>query len=83
MIATSIPTLGGLDRYSREAEEYARQYGLSKFHNSDADAFRHAYASAEMTRQYNEIFARGAGSGYEFFSTFTHGPKFSETNMDL
>ena len=83
MSSTTIATFGDLERYGREAQAYAQEYGFSGPHNGDADAFRHAYASAEMTRQYNETFARGAGSSWEVFGAITHGPSSSETNMDL
>jgi hypothetical protein len=83
MSSIAVPTFGDLDRYGREADAYARQYGLTGERNGDADAFRHAYASAEMTRQYNEFFAAAAGTSWEVFGTFVHGPSIDETNMDL
>lgn len=74
MSSISIPTFGDLKRYGNEADAYARQFGLIGDRNGDADAFRHAYASAEMTRQYNEFFANAAGSSWENFDAFIESP---------
>ena len=83
MTSIMIPTMGDFDRLRKEAGQYADSYGLKFDHNGDADAFRHAYASAEMTRLYGEVFAKGSGDLWEVWGTVIHGPKPSETNMDL
>ncbi|MDR0564488.1 MAG: hypothetical protein LBG78_06080 [Azoarcus sp.] len=51
------------DRYAAEADAYAQQFGLGPRSqvSGDWDAFRHAYASAEMTREYGETLAKWAG----------------------
>ncbi len=77
------PTYGDLARYGREADAYARQFGLTGRHNGDWDAFRHAYASAEMTRQYGSEWARAAGDFYEKYGDFFNGQGSAERNMDL
>lgn len=51
------------NRYMQEANAYAEQLGLepNTMHNDAWDAFRHAYTSAEMTREYGEALAHFAG----------------------
>ena len=78
-----IPSYSDLARYQAEANQAARQLGLDPAgaHNGDWDAFRHAYASAEMTREYGEGWARWLGDANELKRPggFFDG----EANMDL
>jgi hypothetical protein len=80
MTTISFPTI---TRLTEEADAYAAQYGFRFRQNGDADAFRHAYASAEMTRIFGEAAAAAAGTAYEFSRVPIDGPKFAESNMDL
>ncbi|SMB26121.1 protein of unknown function [Sterolibacterium denitrificans] len=78
-----VPNYSDLARYTSEANEAAHQFGLDPAgaHNEDWDAFRHAYASAEMTREYGEGWARLLGDANELKRPggFFDG----EANMDL
>lgn len=62
------------DRYTREANEYATQFGLdpATAHNGEWDAFRHAYASGAMTQDYGESVANWAGEANELRGDWTH-----------
>jgi hypothetical protein len=80
-IDMSIPNLSDRDRLANEADRAAEQLGLSGRHNGDWDAFRHAYVSAEITRQYGEGWAHLLGNIVELRRPegFFNG----EANMDL
>lgn len=51
------------NRYMQQANAYAQQYSLdpSTAHNGAWDAFRHAYSSVEMAREYGSVAAHAAG----------------------
>jgi hypothetical protein len=72
------------NRYMQEANAYAQQYGLdpSTTHNGAWDAFRHAYASAEMTREYGSAVAHAAGELNEIRGDIKHNQPSWERNMD-
>ena len=72
------------NRYMREANAYAEQYGLvrSTAHNGAWDAFRHAYSSAEMAREYSSAFAHAAGELNEIRGDYKHDQPSYERNMD-
>jgi len=75
------PTYSDFTRYGQEATAAARAAGLTGFWNGEADAFRHAYASAEMTREYGEGWARVLGG----INELRHPLDIfgDEANMDL
>ena len=75
------PQYADFIRYGQEATAAARAAGLSGFHNGEADAFRHAYASAEMTREYGDGWARVLGG----INELKHPLDIfgDEANMDL
>jgi hypothetical protein len=79
----SNPTYGDYLRYMQEAHDYARLYGLTGPHNGDIDVFRHAYASAEMTREFGETWAIALGNLNEIKGDLSHGQPLLERNMDL
>jgi hypothetical protein len=60
-------------RYWDEAEYYARLYGVDFKKNSDGawDAFRHAYASAAMSRERSPWMAHVFGDANEYWVTGT------------
>ena len=47
------------------AQQYSDSYGLTGPVNGDADAFRHAYSSAEMARDVGPESANHAGTWWE------------------
>lgn len=55
------------DRYNAEADYYAQRYGLNPKTQKDLawDAFRHAYASAAMRRDYGWLVAKFSGDLHE------------------
>ncbi len=77
------PKYSDFVRYSQEATAAGRAAGLadSGLHNGEADAFRHAYASAEMTREFGEGWARVLGSVNELKHPLDIFD--DEANMDL
>ncbi|HHW4669316.1 MAG TPA: calcium-binding protein, partial [Xylella fastidiosa subsp. multiplex] len=72
------------NRYMQEANTYATYYGLdpSTAHNGEWDAFRHAYASGAMTREYGETAAHLFGDLNEIRGDFIHNQSEYEKNMD-
>ncbi|MRT33701.1 calcium-binding protein [Xylella fastidiosa] len=72
------------NRYMQEANRYATYYGLdpSTAHNGEWDAFRHAYASGAMTREYGETAAHLFGDLNEIRGDFIHNQPEYEKNMD-
>ncbi|AIC10931.1 hypothetical protein LZ756_12985 [Xylella fastidiosa subsp. sandyi] len=72
------------NRYMQEANRYATYYGLdpSTAHNGEWDAFRHAYASEAMTREYGETAAHLFGDLNEIRGDFIHNQPEYEKNMD-
>ncbi|ALR02920.1 calcium-binding protein [Xylella fastidiosa] len=72
------------NRYMQEANTYATYYGLdpSTAHNGEWDAFRHAYASGAMTREYGETAAHLFGDLNEIRGDFIHNQPEYEKNMD-
>src|SRR3546814_11629629 len=51
-------------------------------HNGEWDAYRHAYASGEMTREYGEGTANIAGEANEIYGDLHHDQPDWEKNMD-
>jgi hypothetical protein len=75
-----------LDLYWSEAYDYAKKFGISPdfaINLGKFDAFRHAYASAEMTREYGETLAHFSGNLYELYDDIFKHPRPGEKNMDL
>ena len=72
------------NRYMAEANAYASSFGLdpNSSHNGEWDAFRHAYASAEMTREYGAVSALIAGKLNEIKGDLLHDQPDYERNMD-
>lgn len=62
---SSIFTADGFRRLQAEADAYAREFGFIGDRNGDADAFRHAYTSAEVARTNGSAIAEILGTGYE------------------
>ena len=79
----SNPTYGDYYRYLQEAHTFAQMYGLTGEHNGDIDAFRHAYASAEMVREYGEAWAIALGNLNEVKGDILNGQPLAERSMDL
>jgi hypothetical protein len=79
--------MGLLNRYTFEAYDYAiNKFGINPNFTSNIgklDAFRHAYASAEMTREYGEALAHSSGDLYELYDDIFKHPRPGEKNMDL
>lgn len=81
--------VGGYDalyqRYMNEANYYASLYGLDPSTASKDghwDAFRHAYASAAMTREYGNLAAHLFGDLNEVNGDLFHGQKSYPKHMD-
>jgi hypothetical protein len=75
-------------RYRDEAYDHAQKFGMNihaklDFHTNRIDAFRHAYASAEMTREYGENWADIAGRLHEFYDDLFTEQNANAKNMDL
>ncbi|THF65559.1 hypothetical protein E6C76_08240 [Pseudothauera nasutitermitis] len=70
-----------LDELHKISSEYADNFGLSGPVNGDADAFRHAYSSAQMTRDYGYESAYHAGTWWEILGLI-NGEKESAARMD-
>lgn len=62
------------NQYEQEANDYAQQYGvnLNTSHNGEWDAFRHAYVSGEMTRDYGEAAANFFGELNKIRGDYLH-----------
>lgn len=72
------------ERYWDEAEYYARLYGLSLKKDNDGawDAFRHAYASAALSRERSPWMAHAFGDANEILGD-QYGSQFSfDKHMD-
>jgi len=71
-------------RYEEEARAYANEFGIDTRIETDNawDAFRHAYASAEMTREYGEYVANFAGWANEVKGDITYDQSVNARNMD-
>ena len=67
------------DRYNSEADYYAQLYGLNPKTQKDMawDAFRHAYASAAMTRDWGRPAAHIAGDFHEVRGDYPAGSQHS------
>lgn len=74
------------DRYWNEAEHYARLYGISPSKDNDGawDAFRHAYASAAMSRERSPWMAHAFGDANEILGDrYQSQPQYSfDKHMD-
>lgn len=74
-------------KYRAEADRYIAKFGLTGRHNGQADAFRHAYASAAMTQDYGEWVANIAGQSHEIKNQigawWENEDKSREVKMDL
>ena len=72
------------EEYTREANAYARHYGLdpSTSRNGEWDAFRHAYASAAATQDYGETIAHIAGEANETYVDLVGDQPANERRMD-
>jgi hypothetical protein len=74
------------DRYWNEAEHYARLYGINPSKDSDGawDAFRHAYASAAMSRERSPWMAHAFGDANEILGDrYQSQPQYSfDKHMD-
>ncbi|MDM7857703.1 DUF6973 domain-containing protein [Thiopseudomonas acetoxidans] len=68
------------DLQNRSAE-YSNKYGLDGPINGAADAFRHAYSSAEMTRDFGPQSANHAGTWWEILGLIK-GQSEAEARMD-
>lgn len=67
-----------------QADAYARYFGLEGERNGAWDAFRHAYASAELTRVHGAFTAKLLGDAHEIDNQFNDPNwKYQEKNMDL
>ncbi len=71
-------------RYLQEANGYAVKFGLDPRTDEDGhwDAFRHAYASAAMTRDHGRIVAHLFGDANEIRGDFSHDQKSYSRHMD-
>ena len=74
------------DRYWDEAEHYARLYGINPSKDNDGawDAFRHAYASAAMSRERSPWMAHAFGDANEMLADrYQSQPQYSfDKHMD-
>jgi hypothetical protein len=72
------------EQYMNEANTYAQQFGLDPRTSTDGewDAFRHAYASAAMTMEYNEQIAHAFGELNEIKGDIKHNQSPEARNMD-
>ncbi len=72
------------DRYHTEANAYAANYGLNPEIDKDGawDAFRHAYASGAMTREYGETAAHVFGDLNELYGDLIRDQSEHAKNMD-
>jgi len=78
----TIELLPSLDKLRDEANKFAEDlcgFDRKTARNGDWDAFRHAYASAILARDYGREFSFALGLGLE---VFTFGP-IKEIKMDL
>lgn len=71
-------------RYWAEAEYYARLYGIDPKNDSDGawDAFRHAYASAAMSRERNPWMAHVYGDANEILGDRYYSQRSFDKHMD-
>ena len=75
-----MPTVSELHA---QADAYAQQMNIPGFgHNDAQDAFRHAYSSAVMARDYGSFLAAAGGDAWEALGML-HGQPSSEAYMDL
>ena len=70
-------------RKAKEIADYAYSYTQDHFteglHNGEADAFRHTFWNALMTKEFGADFAKKVGDAHEDYA----GNPFSEKQMDL
>ena len=71
-------------RYLQEANAYTTQFGLDPRTDADGhwDAFRHAYASAAMTKDYGRPAAHLFGDANEIRGDLFHDQKSFSKHMD-
>ncbi len=76
-----------LEKQKEEAYFYARKFGLDPTTKSATDgavdAFRHAYTSAVMARDYGDTIANITGILNEIKSDIKYNQTFEQKNMDL
>ena len=72
------------DRYWNEAEHYARLYGINPSKDNDGawDAFRHAYASAAMSRERSPWMAHAFGDANEILGDRYQSQYSFDKHMD-
>lgn len=72
------------DRYWNEAEYYARLYGIAPKNDSNGtwDAFRHAYASAAMSRERSPWLAHVYGDANEILGDRYSSQRSFDKHMD-
>jgi hypothetical protein len=72
------------DRYWDEAEHYARLYGINPSKDNDGawDAFRHAYASAAMSRERSPWMAHAFGDANEILADRYQSQPQSQYSFD-
>lgn len=79
-------TSGLLDSYTNEAEYYARQFGIDMSNASvmdgEFDAFRHAYVSGEIARDYGYFVSKILGDTNEIKADFMGYQNPYSENMD-
>jgi len=74
---------GSVSKLSDQAYSYAVQFGIPGNGINDAkDAFRHAYASAIISRDYGPGIAENLGTGWEILGAL-HGQPDIEARMDM
>lgn len=81
-----MPTYDGtLSALNAQADSYAAMFLLDPNSKNDGewDAFRHAYASAEMTRRFGATIADTLGIWNETKGDYTYNQSPAQKNMDL